>query len=255
MAFTIAASGRPGPVALMLPADMLLEEGSAPVRKSNLGNFPLDRVVPPKSRLVAAVELIAQAKQPVVIAGGGVHLSGAHDALARLQEQAHLPVATTMMGKGSVSDLHPLTIGVVGAAMGVNSPTRYQRELITSADLVVLVGNRTNQNGTDSYSLYPTGAQYIHIDIDSQEIGRNYEAMRLQGDARETLDALVDALADVDLSLRKDTRAEVEKRIAQGKRKHKEEAEAVLNSNASPIRTERLITALHAVLNKDDIFV
>lgn len=255
MAFTIAASGRPGPVALMLPADMLLEEGSAPVRKSNLGNFPLDRVVPPKSRLVAAVELIAQAKQPVVIAGGGVHLSGAHDALARLQEQAHLPVATTMMGKGSVSDLHPLTIGVVGAAMGVNSPTRYQRELITSADLVVLVGNRTNQNGTDSYSLYPTGAQYIHIDIDSQEIGRNYEAMRLQGDARETLDALVDALADVDLSLRKDTRADVEQRIAQGKRKHKEEAEAVLNSNVSPIRPERLMTELNAVLDEDDIVV
>src|SRR3546814_5245049 len=59
--------------------------------------LPIYRVVPPKSRLVAAVELIAQAKQPVVIAGGGVHLSGAHDALARLQEQAHLPVATTMM--------------------------------------------------------------------------------------------------------------------------------------------------------------
>src|SRR3546814_8243432 len=94
-----------------------------------------------------------------------------------------LPIS--MMGKGSVSDLHPLTIGVVGAAMGVNSPTRYQRELITSADLVVLVGNRTNQNGTDSYSLYPTGAQYIHIDIDSQEIGRNYEAKIGRASCRE----------------------------------------------------------------------
>src|SRR5690606_25143848 len=142
-----------------------------------------------------AAKLIANARRPVVIAGGGVHLSGAAEVLAKLQEFVHLPVATTMMGKGAVSDLHPLTIGVVGAAMGVNSPTRYQRELITNADLILLVGNRTNQNGTDSYSLYPKDAVYIHIDIDSLEIGRNYEALRLQGDARETLDALTSVLS------------------------------------------------------------
>src|SRR5690606_26887806 len=117
--------------------------------------FPLDRAVPTSTRLAEAADLITRAERPVIIAGGGIHLSGAADALAQLQETAHLPVATTMMGKGSVSDRHPLTIGVVGAAMGVNSPTRYQRELITEADVVVLVGNRTNQNGTDSYSLYP----------------------------------------------------------------------------------------------------
>lgn len=255
MAFTIAASGRPGPVALMLPADMLLEEGPISIRKENLGSFPLDRSVPPASKLKVAAQLIAQAKRPVVIAGGGVHLSGAHDALARLQEQAHLPVATTMMGKGSVADTHPLTIGVVGAAMGVNSPTRYQRELITTADLVVLVGNRTNQNGTDSYSLYPADAQYIHIDIDSQEIGRNYEAMRLQGDARETLEALVDTLSAFDLSLRQQARPDVEARIAQGKTKYQEEAALVLHSNASPIRPERLMTELNSVLEKSDIVV
>lgn len=255
MAFTIAASGRPGPVALMLPADMLLEEGPPSSRKLNLGHFPLDRVVPPTSNLAVAAQLIANAKAPVVIAGGGVHLSGAHDALAQLQEQAHLPVATTMMGKGSVSDLHPLTIGVVGAAMGVNSPTRYQRELITEADLVVLVGNRTNQNGTDSYTLYPKAAQYIHIDIDSVEIGRNYEATRLQGDARETLVALSNSLESVDLTLRKQKRASIEQRIALGKEKYRQEAESVLRSSASPIRPERLMTELDAVLEKDDIVV
>lgn len=255
MAFTIAASGRPGPVALMLPADMLLEEGPAPTRRANLGEFPLDRVVPPSSKLEAAANLISVAKRPVVIAGGGVHLSGAHDALAALQEEAHLPVATTMMGKGCVADSHPLTIGVVGAAMGVNSPTRYQRELITEADLVILVGNRTNQNGTDSYQLYPKNAEYIHIDIDSQEIGRNYEAMRLQGDAKETLDALIQALRRVDLSAREQARKSVEEHIANGRKKHLQEAERVLYSDASPIRPERLMTELNAVLQADDIVV
>src|SRR5690606_25488752 len=202
-----------------------------------------------------AAKLIANARRPVVIAGGGVHLSGAAEVLATLQEQAHLPVATTMMGKGSVSDLHPLTIGVVGAAMGVNSPTRYQRELITEADVVVLVGNRANQNGTDSYSLYPKSAQYIHIDIDSQEIGRNYEAFRLQGDARETLDALVQALEQTDLTVRAQNRAAVEARIAEGKAKYREEAQTVLHSDNSPIRPERLMTELDALLEEDDIVV
>lgn len=255
MAFTIAASGRPGPVALMLPADMLQEQGPQLVRKACLGHFPLDRAIPPRRTLAQAAQLIAKAQRPVVLAGGGVHLSGAQDALARLQELAHLPVGTTMMGKGSVSDLHPLTIGVVGAAMGVNSPTRYQRDLITEADLVLLVGNRTNQNGTDSYTLYPAGAQYIHIDIDGQEIGRNYEALRLQGDARETLDALCDALAEVDLSLRAQQRDAVQARIRDGKQRYRQEAAAVLESPASPIRPERLMTELDKQLGPQDIVV
>src|SRR5690606_38662666 len=113
----------------------------------------------------------------------------------------------------------------------------------------------TNQNGTDTYSLYPPGAQYIHIDIDSEETGRKYEAMRLHADARETSDALTDALDGVERSLRKAARAGVEQRIAPGKRQHQEAAEAVLHSNASPIRPERLMTELNAVLNKEDIVV
>lgn len=255
MAFTIAASGRPGPVALMLPADMLLEAGPELIRRENLGHFPLDRVVPPRQRLRDAAQLIAEAKRPVIIAGGGVHLSGAAAALARVQEEAHLPVATTMMGKGAVSDLHPLTIGVVGAAMGVNSPTRYLRSLITEADLVILIGNRTNQNGTDSYTLYPSSATYLHIDIDSQEIGRNYEAYRLQGDARETLQALADALHEQNLSQRQQNRAQVEQFIQQGKEKYCAEASGVLNSTASPIRPERLMKELDALLDDHDIVV
>ena len=255
MAFTMATSGRPGPVALMLPADMLLEQAVPSRRSACVGEFPLDRAVPPMRRVREAARLIAQAQRPVVIAGGGVHLSGAADALAALQETVHLPVATTMMGKGSVADTHPLTIGVVGAAMGVNSPTRYQRELITGADLVLLVGNRTNQNGTDSYQLYPRDARYIHIDIDSLEIGRNYEAFRLQGDARETLLALSEALEDEDLALRAVQRQAVAARIEEGRQKYRAEAAGVLQSPASPIRPERLMTELDALLQPTDIVV
>ncbi|MFQ6712641.1 acetolactate synthase catalytic subunit, partial [Bordetella pertussis] len=130
----------------------------------------------------------------------GVHISDASAAMAALQETAHLPVATTVMGKGAVDERHPLSIGVVGSNMGPNGPTRFQRRLIAEADVVLLVGNRTNQNGTDSWQLYPKNAQYIHIDVDGLEVGRNYEALRLVGDARLTLEALTAALAGQDLA-------------------------------------------------------
>lgn len=255
MAFTIAASDRPGPVALMLPDDMLYEEVSASDRSAVLGHFPLDRSLPDRAALDIAAELIASAKAPVVIAGGGIHLSNAHNELARLQETIHLPVAVTMSGKGTVSDLHPLTIGYVGSAMGVYSPTRYQRELITDADLVILVGNRTNQNGTDDYKLFPPDARFIHIDVNSLNIGRNYEALRLCGDAKEVLGALLERLDSHDLSQRASSRQSVEERIAQGKAKYLAEASTVLHSDASPIRPERLMNELDKILQPDDIVV
>jgi acetolactate synthase I/II/III large subunit len=239
----------------MLPSDMLLEEGPAPRRSISLGEFPLDRALPPMRVLDQAAEMVVSAARPIVIAGGGIHLSRAHEQLARLQEKAHLPVATTNMGKGAVSDLHPLTVGVVGAAMGINSPTRHLRHMITDADLVILVGNRTNQNGTDSYSLYPDKAKYIHIDIDGTEIGRNYEALRLQGDARETLDELLKTIETKNLDVRAKSRSDIEDQISKGKAAYKTEAHSVLQSQRSPIRPERVMTELDKVLKPDDIVV
>ncbi len=255
MAFTVACSGRPGPVALMLPSDMLTEKGPLTVRKASLGQFPLDRTVASGDRIAAAADLLAQAARPLVIAGGGVHLSLAHEALAALQEAAHLPVATTVMGKGTVADTHPLSVGVVGYFMGANSATRYMRDLVTQADVILLVGNRTNQNGTDSYRLYPSGATYIHIDVDGAEIGRNYEALRLAGDARETLLALIDALQRRDLSARKAARPQIEQSIRAAKARHLEESAPVRQSDSSPIRPERIMAEIEKVLQPDDIVV
>lgn len=255
MAFTVACSGRPGPVALMLPADMLTEKGPLAVRKASLGRFPLDRMVASSDRIEAAADLLVKAARPLVIAGGGVHLSMGHEALAAMQETAHLPVATTVMGKGTVADTHPLSVGVVGYFMGTNSSTRYMRELVTNADVILLVGNRTNQNGTDSYRLYPSSATYIHIDVDGAEIGRNYEAMRLAGDARETLLALTDALKKRDLSMRKAARPLIEQRIRAAKAKYEEESAPVRQSESTPIRPERIMAELEKVLQQDDIVV
>lgn len=251
MAFANAASGRPGPVALILPADLLLEEITPPgQRSSNLGYFPLDRAVADPVRIDEAVELLASASNPLLLAGGGVHLSAASEAVAAIQSDIHIPVMTTVMGKGVVDERHPLSIGVTGYAMGKLSPTRYMRPIVQQADVILLVGTRTNQNGTDSWQLYPEDAHYIHIDVDGAEIGRNYEALRLKGDARLTLEAIYAKLKG-----RRGPAPELERCIAEAKQKHAVDIAAVEQSDASPIRPERMAADIREVLTEETIVV
>ena len=251
MAFTAAASGRPGPVVLLFPQDLLLEAvktDSVEQRCASLGSYPLDRSMADPARVEEAARLLAQAEYPLIVAGGGVHLSAAHEVLATLQESASLPVATTSMGKGAVAETHALSLGVIGYFMGTRGMARHMRTLIDRADCVLFVGDRTNQNGTDSWTLFPKMARYIHIDIDALEVGRNYEALRLVGDAKLTLAALIDAMARLDLSKRRTTRSEVEQKIVAGKKAFQSEAHAMLNSDAVPIRPERLMHDLQSVM-------
>lgn len=252
-AFTAAASGRPGPVALLLPADLLRAPASAgrSARSLDLGNWPLDRTQPEKGAVLRAAELIAQAQMPVVVAGGGVHCGNACPVLSDLQETASLPVFTSNMGKGAVNEFHPLSAGVLGSLTGPRSLGRYSQQLMDDADLVVLVGTRTNQNGTDNWRQIPSTATVIHIDVDPAEIGRNYEAVRLVGDARTTLEALGDALEQQDLSLRRSKRKEIEKRIA-GFWNEFDDARSIFSQSAtSPIRPERVMAELQPFLKRD----
>ena len=257
MAFRAAVSGRPGPTALLLPADLLLAPcpPGAMVRKQSLGCYPLERTMPDYLHLEQAAEMLASAKRPLVIAGGGVHLSGASEELALLQEAASLPVATTVMGKGAVDENHPLSLGVVGYFMGTGGATKFQRELVAQADVILLVGNRTNQNGTDSWSLYPPNARYIHLDADPLEIGRNYEALPLLGDAKLILCELLALLEARDLSGRLAARPAVEKAIAQGKARHQREAKALLQSKRKPLRPERVMYELNRRLTPETVVV
>ncbi|MBV9251500.1 MAG: acetolactate synthase catalytic subunit, partial [Acetobacteraceae bacterium] len=256
MAFTAACSGRPGPAVLLVPADLLAENAGPPVpRQTRLGFYPLDRVQADPAAIATAAEMLAAARYPIIVAGGGVHSSGAHAELETLQESAHLPVATTTMGKGAVDENHPLTMGVVGYVMGRGARTYGMRQMIDRADVVLLVGNRTNQNGTDSWKLFPTGARFIHLDIDPLEVGRNYEAHRLVGDARLTLDALRTALLKRDLSARAAARSALEADIAAAVQEWQRLTADVRARNGAPVRPERLMAELDRRMTPEDIAV
>lgn len=258
MAFMAATTGRPGPVALLLPADLLLEHvPQIPYRRTKAyGHWPLDRVVPDPESVAEAASLIANAKSPVVISGGGVHSALAYDELAALQEGASLPVAYTTMGKGVVVDAHPLTLGLTGNISGYRSTARFMKPILDEADLFILVGTRTNQNGTDSWSTLAETANIIHIDVDGMEVGRTYEAeVRMVGDAKLALGALNKALASRDLSIREAARVDLAARIAAAHAARRVEINDVWNSNQAPMRPERIMKELQQVIADDATIV
>ena len=254
-AVTAACTGRPGPVVLLLPADVLMQIAPTSQRTHCLGRYPLDRVAAAPDRVAQAAELLSTAKNPLVIVGGGVHASQAYEELVRLQEHCHLPIATTVMGKGAVDERHPLSAGVMTYFLGPNGSARYQRPLLENADVVLLVGTRTNQNGTDSWKLYPKSATFIHLDIDGHEVGRNYESKRLVGDAKLTLSALTDVMQKYDLSRRAQARPALEKKIAEGRAAYLKESEPVRTSMAMPVRPERIMHEIQAQLTAEAIVV
>ncbi|WP_298958318.1 acetolactate synthase catalytic subunit [uncultured Methylobacterium sp.] len=258
MAFAAASTGRPGPAVLLVPLDILDErteiDAVAPRRAAHLGTYPLDRTVADPARVAEAAALLAGAERPVVIAGGGVHSSGACAELAALQALG-LPVGTTVMGKGAVDETHPLSLGVVGYFMAPRGRSSHLREVITGADVVLLVGNRTNQNGTDSWSLYPRDARYIHLDVDGGEIGRNYEALRLAGDAKLTLAALTEELRRTGLPGSQGGRPALESGIAAARTRHQEDMTSLVDMDASPLRPERIMAEIDAVLTPESIAV
>ena len=260
MAFTAAASGRPGPAVLLVPAD-LLTEAAAPVssllrpRRLSLGRAPLDRTMADPAAIAAAADLLAGAKHPLVVAGGGIHLSDASAELAALQQHGHLPVGTTVMGKGAADETHPLTLGVIGYVMGQGARTAALRPMVQRADVVLLVGSRTNQNGTDSWKLFSPETRFIHLDADPMEVGRNYEAMRLVGDAKLTLSALTAVLRTRDLSARAAARPAVEAEIAAAVAGWRRTIEGVTRRDAPLCRPERLMAELDALLRPEDIVV
>lgn len=256
MAFTAAGSGRPGPAVILVPADLLIEDAPPPSpRRARLGYYPLDRQIADPASIERAADLLASARNPVIVAGGGVHLSGACGELAALQDAAHLPVGTTTMGKGTVNEAHPLTLGVVGYVMARGARTFTMRPILDRADVVLLVGNRTNQNGTDSWKLFPPGATFIHLDTDPMEVGRNYESERLVGDAKLTLAALHQALLRRDLSRRREARAAVEAEIAAAVTDWQAVVAGVRSRDGGPVRPERVMAELDRRMKDTDIAV
>ena len=182
-AFRIAQSGRPGPVVISITKNAQTEMTAQEYVSE------MDSCKAPEcdgARLDTLVEWINMSRKPLVIAGHGVTLAGAEDALAEFVTKAGLPVATTMMGLSCVNSDHPNYVGCVGMH-GSHAPNRMTQQ----ADLIIAVGMRFSDRVTGNPAGYAPKARIVHIEIDPVEIGKVVRVdLPIIGDAREVLEAL-----------------------------------------------------------------
>jgi len=174
-------SGRPRPVAVEIPCDVL--DAESDIRQSSCVPVDIPRRQPEDTQISAAVDLLSQARRPLIWVGGGMIISGGHDELVGLAEHIQAPVFSTVLGKGAIPGDHPLS---AGSAM-VHPAAK---PLLDSCDCLLAIGTRFTQEETLDWTL-PIPESLIHIDIDQNECGRNYRpAVFVHGDARQSLRAL-----------------------------------------------------------------
>ena len=186
-AFYIARSGRPGPVLIDVTKDAQQAscefdwEAAAP----RLPDYRPDLSALP-AEYQEAVDLINSAQRPVILAGHGVMISGAMNALRQLAEKANVPVAMTLLGIGGFPASHPLNLGM----MGMHGEA-WVNHSIQEADLLLAFGMRFDDRVTGNLKTYAPNAKKIHIDIDPSEINKNVKAdVALVGDLRQVLETL-----------------------------------------------------------------
>jgi len=193
-AFHIASTGRPGPVLVDVPKDIMQSAmtwgpGTWPPTME-LPGYRLP-AAPDVAAIRAAAALLRQARRPVLYVGGGVIKSGAHAELLALAELAQAPVTTTLMARGAFPDPHPLALGMPGMHGCYTAVAALQE-----ADLVVALGARFDDRVTGNLATFAPHAKIVHADIDPAEIGKNrVPDVPIPGDVRATLAGLTDSLA------------------------------------------------------------
>jgi acetolactate synthase-1/2/3 large subunit len=189
-AFHLAATGRPGPVLVDIPKDVLQArtDFAWPPRMDLPGYKPTTR--PHGKQVREAAALIAGARRPVLYVGGGVLKAAASKELAELAALTGAPVVTTLMARGAFPDSHPQNLGMPGMHGNVTAVTALQK-----ADLLIALGARFDDRVTGHLPSFAPDALIVHADIDPAEIGKNRRAdVPIVGDARETIIQLTEAL-------------------------------------------------------------
>ncbi len=192
-AFRTATSGRGGAVHIVLPEDVLMEEASSPAiyAEPACRSYPSYRTQAPRASLEGMLDALLLAQRPLIVAGGGAVLSGAWDEITRLAETLHIPVATTINGKGSINEMHAWSVGVIGG----NGGRPYGNQLLAEADCIFYLGTKVNSLVTLKGTI-PTSGQSVtvlQIDVDPHELGNNVPTtIAACGDLKESLAALLE---------------------------------------------------------------
>ena len=187
-AFYIARTGRPGPVLIDLPKDVMGELGSAeyPDEVNIRGYKPNTHVH--VGQLKRAVKMLSKAKKPLFLAGGGINIAHANEEFTKLVDVTNVPVVTTVMGRGAVPTTHPLYIGNLGmhGAYACNMA-------VNECDLLFSIGTRFNDRITGKLHSFAPNAQIVHIDIDTAAISKNVQVdIPIVADAKDAIEKMLE---------------------------------------------------------------
>ena len=249
-AFRSATSGTPGPVHLdmegIAASAVIDREGEFEVIiEDGFTQLPPFRPEAEAEKVTAALKLLSDAKRPIIVAGGGVTASDARAELVALAEKLSIPVATSLNAKAMFPGDHPLAVGVPGS---------YSRacasQAVCEADLVFFIGSHTGGQVTNGYKIPPQGTPIIQLDINPDELGRNYPiALGMQGDVRNSLRRMIAAAEAAE------PRTEWVGRVQALVKNWKENVSEKVNSERLPMLPERLCRELTDYLPSDAILV
>ncbi|NHJ33099.1 MAG: thiamine pyrophosphate-binding protein [Asgard group archaeon] len=256
-AFRLATSGKPGPIHIRLPMDILGED----VDESEISNdlygqkeffrYPGVRPTAEYNRLKEAIKLLSSAERPVIICGQGVLFSQAWEEVTELAELMGIPVGTTISGKGSISETHPLSIGVVGGRGG----TRFSNKIVREADVIFYIGSNTDSANTMKWTLpaKDSKTKIIHCDISEAEPGNNYQTdVILIGDAKGTLKTMIDVIS-TKITQKKYQDLPRIKQIIKNAKKYNEYLNEFKQSDEKPVHPLRFIQELSKTLPDDHV--
>jgi tartronate-semialdehyde synthase len=185
-AFKTAREGRPGPVLIDLPLD--IQQTDSPYDPAADKPLTFSRPGPEPAKISAAVDLLTQAKAPLIIMGGGVILAEAGAQCVAFAEYMQIPVITTYMAKGGIPARHPLNAGHAGIQVGIPLGNRY----FVESDVVLGIGCRFTDRHTGKIDVYKGNRKFIHIDIEPSQIGRIIQPeIGIASDAKLALEALI----------------------------------------------------------------
>ena len=252
-AYAVATSGRPGPVVVNVPEDVAhgtynFADDAFEIDTRH-ESAPALRCRPDSEATRQAVELLSRAKRPLMLCGGGVHLSNATGAVTMLAESCGIPVAHTMSGKGAVACTSSLNAGLFG---------RYDRianHLIETSDCLLVVGCKLGEIATKRFSVPEPGKNLIHLDIVAEEMGRTYApTLKLWGDARAGLEDLWAGLEvrSVALSAARDGYL---KEVNDKMNEWRASVADRITSDETPINMARLINEVNRVLPEDGYLI
>ena len=249
-AFRSATSGTPGPAHLDLDGlagDVVIDREAdlEVVVEEMFAQLPPFRPEAELEKVSAALQLLNEADRPIIVAGGGVTASGARDELIAFAEKLSIPVATALNAKAMFPHDHPLAVGVPGS---------YSRDCanqaVYEADLVFFIGSHTGGQVTNGYVIPPQGTPAIQLDINPEELGRNYPIkVGLQGDVRDSLRRMIEH------SETAVPRTEWVNRVQELVRAWKASVSDKVNSEILPMLPERLCRELTDYLPSDAILV